>query len=110
MGSLLKAENISKEYVSGTFIKKRNLALKPVSFSIDDKTPSITAIAGESGSGKTTFARVLAGILEKSSGVLRYQDKDLDYMTKDEELNFKKEVQTIFRNILNSQQTENVGP
>ena len=97
MGSLLKAENISKEYVSGTFIKKRNLALKPVSFSIDDKTPSITAIAGESGSGKTTFARVLAGILEKSSGVLRYQDKDLDYMTKDEELNFKKEVQTIFQ-------------
>ncbi|MAJ43298.1 MAG: ABC transporter ATP-binding protein [Candidatus Marinimicrobia bacterium] len=97
MGSLLKAENISKEYVSGTFIKKRNLALKPVSFSIDDKTPSITAIAGESGSGKTTFARVLAGILKKSSGVLRFKDKDLDYMTKDEELNFKKDVQTIFQ-------------
>tara|TARA_Y100000590_G_scaffold43521_2_gene46327 strand:- start:7169 stop:8176 length:1008 start_codon:yes stop_codon:yes gene_type:complete len=97
LGSLLKAENISKEYVSGTFIKKRNLALKPVSFSIDDKTPSITAIAGESGSGKTTFARVLAGILDKSSGILRYKDKDLDHMTKDEELNFKKEVQTIFQ-------------
>lgn len=97
MGSLLKAENISKEYVSGTFIKKRNLALKPVSFSIDDKTPSITAIAGESGSGKTTFARVIAGILDKSSGSLRYKDKDINQMNSEDILNFKKEVQTIFQ-------------
>ena len=33
MASLLQATNISKEYVSGTFLKKRNLALKEISFS-----------------------------------------------------------------------------
>ena len=60
-------------------------------------TPSITAIAGESGSGKTTFARVIAGILDKSSGSLRYKDKDIDQMNSEDILSFKKEVQTIFQ-------------
>ena len=97
MGSLLEAKQVSKEYISGTFVKNRNLALKPISFSISDDSPSITAIAGESGSGKTTFARVIAGILDKSSGSLRYRDKDIDQMNSEDILNFKKEVQTIFQ-------------
>ncbi len=97
LGSLLEANQVSKEYISGTFIKNRNLALKPISFSISDDTPSITAIAGESGSGKTTFARVIAGILDKSSGSLRYKDKDIDHMNAKDILSFKKEVQTIFQ-------------
>ena len=97
MGSLLEAKQVSKEYISGTFLKKRNLALTPISFSISDDSPSITAIAGESGSGKTTFARVIAGILDKSSGSLRYKDKDINQMNSEDILSFKKEVQTIFQ-------------
>ena len=97
MASLLQATNISKEYVSGTFFKKRNLALKEISFSVDEKPPSITAIAGESGSGKTTMARLLAGILDKSGGELLYKGKALSEMNGEEKLTFKKEVQTIFQ-------------
>ena len=97
MASLLQATNISKEYVSGTFLKKRNLALKEISFSVEETPPSITAIAGESGSGKTTMARLLAGILDKSGGELLYKGKSLNKMNSEEKLTFKKEVQTIFQ-------------
>ena len=97
MASLLQATNISKEYVSGTFLKKRNLALKEISFSVEETPPSITCIAGESGSGKTTMARLLAGILDKSGGELLYKGKSLNKMNSEEKLTFKKEVQTIFQ-------------
>lgn len=97
MAPLLEANKISKEYVSGTFIKKRNLALRNITFSIDETPPSITAIAGESGSGKTTMARLLAGILEKSSGDLLYKGKPISSMNSEEKITFKKEVQTIFQ-------------
>ena len=97
MASLLQATNISKEYVSGTFLKKRNLALKEISFSVEETPPSITCIAGESGSGKTTMARLLAGLLDKSGGELLYKGKSLNKMNSEEKLTFKKEVQTIFQ-------------
>ena len=97
MATLLQATNISKEYISGTFLKKRNLALKEISFSVEETPPSITAIAGESGSGKTTMARLLAGLLDKSGGELLYKGKSLNKMNSEEKLTFKKEVQTIFQ-------------
>tara|TARA_B100000029_G_C17518761_1_gene939031 strand:+ start:285 stop:1298 length:1014 start_codon:yes stop_codon:yes gene_type:complete len=97
MAPLLEAKKISKQYVSGTFFKKRNLALREVTFSIKDSPPSITAIAGESGSGKTTMARVLSGILDKTSGEIIYKGKSIDNMNYSESLEFKKEVQTIFQ-------------
>ena len=97
MATLLKATKISKEYVSGTFIKRRNLALRNVTFSIEENPPTITGIAGESGSGKTTMARLLAGILEKSSGELSYKGKPINEMDSKEKMTFRKEVQTIFQ-------------
>ena len=88
MASLLQATNISKEYVSGTFLKKRNLALKEISFSVEETPPSITCIAGESGSGKTTMARLLAGLLDKSGGELLFKGKSLNNMHSEEKLTF----------------------
>ena len=43
------------------------------------------------------MARLLAGILEKSSGEILYKGKHISRMNSEEKLTFRKEVQTIFQ-------------
>lgn len=59
MDSILKTENLSKSY----FTKK---ALKDVTLEI--KPGKILGLLGPNGSGKTTFLKIIAGVLRSSSG------------------------------------------
>jgi putative ABC transport system ATP-binding protein len=56
MSSLLEMRSVSKIFGSG---ETATHALTDFSYGIDDDSPSITAIAGESGSGKSTAARLI---------------------------------------------------
>lgn len=94
---LLEARAISKTFVSGTFRKRRNLALHALSLTIDESPPTITAIAGESGSGKTTLARVLLGLIAPTSGQVIYRGRDVATMSGAEFRVFRREVQVIFQ-------------
>jgi len=94
---LLEARNITKTFVSGTFRKRRNLALDSISLTIDESPPTITAIAGESGSGKTTLARALLGLLTPTAGQVMYRGRDVAEMSGDEFRVFRREVQVIFQ-------------
>jgi peptide/nickel transport system ATP-binding protein len=55
------------------------------------------AIVGESGSGKTTTARMLLKLIEPTSGVIRYEGKDIAGLTRAESKNFRQQVQPIFQ-------------
>ncbi|MGE5860885.1 MAG: ATP-binding cassette domain-containing protein [Ignavibacteria bacterium] len=85
MSTLLSVENISYDVErSGDdlnlFTRSRNLRisrsesrkdlLKNISFSVDEG--EITGIAGESGAGKTTLAKILAGIMKPSKGSIKF--------------------------------------
>jgi oligopeptide/dipeptide ABC transporter ATP-binding protein len=72
-------------------------ALDNVTFSLSDGTPSTTAIAGESGSGKTTMARIMLGFIPPSKGQVFYRGKDLAQMSGAEQRQFRREVQPIFQ-------------
>lgn len=74
---LLHAENITKNYVGQErqrYLENRNsAAVEGVSgISLDLYRGETFALIGESGSGKSTFARVLSGIERMDSGEIKY--------------------------------------
>ncbi|MGO2520722.1 MAG: ABC transporter ATP-binding protein [Microbacterium sp.] len=55
------------------------------------------AIVGESGSGKTTTARMLLKVVEPTSGLIKYEGKDISSLSRAETRDFRQRVQPIFQ-------------
>jgi ABC-type oligopeptide transport system ATPase subunit len=90
MSALIELSGVTQRY--GAFT-----ALDDVTFSLSDATPSTTAIAGESGSGKTTMARIMLGFISPTQGRVLYRGKDVARMSASEQRQFRREVQPIFQ-------------
>ncbi len=90
MSDLINLRGVSRTY--GTFT-----ALDNITFSLPDNAPSMTAVAGESGSGKTTFARIILGFIDPSAGQVFYRGKDVARLSAGERQQFRREVQPIFQ-------------
>lgn len=97
MNSLLELQDVTKIYGGGLFSRSRTLALDNVSFAIPSESPQITAIAGESGSGKTTMARVLLGVVAPTEGKVLFKGQDVARMTRKQRREFRREVQPVFQ-------------
>ena len=91
MTHLIEMRNVSKVFRGGT------VALDNVSFAVDSANSSIIAIAGESGSGKTTMGMMALGFLSPSSGEVLYKGKDLTKLKGRDLLNYRREVQAVFQ-------------
>ncbi|MBR9906541.1 MAG: ATP-binding cassette domain-containing protein [Gammaproteobacteria bacterium] len=99
MTSLLEVKNISKYYraKNGWLKQRRICALEPLSFSI--QRGETIAIMGETGSGKSTIARLIAGAEAPSSGEIYLNGELLnphDYQTR------CREIRMIFQDSLSS--------
>lgn len=93
--TLLELRNVTKEYTSGILIKKITRAVNNVSFSMPAK-PWITALIGESGSGKTTIARMILGFIKPTSGEILYKGQNIiQWLRRKNE--YYREVQPIFQ-------------
>lgn len=97
MSNLIKVDNVSKVFGEGMFSRTQTVAVKDVSLTVPEKNPKITAIAGESGSGKTTMARLILGMVSATRGSILFGDKDISKMNKKEKINFRKSVQAVFQ-------------
>ena len=98
--SLLTIEHATKTYqVSSGFFgeEKKVRALNDFSIVIQEKPASITTIAGESGSGKTTIANLVLGFTSITSGRIKFLGKDLSEMSSEELFNYRKNVQAVFQ-------------
>jgi peptide/nickel transport system ATP-binding protein len=71
---LLRAEHLTRHFKIGGALSRRTLhAVDDVSFTIGQR--EIVALAGESGSGKSTIARLLARIYSPTSGEVYFEGK-----------------------------------
>ncbi|WP_314645925.1 ABC transporter ATP-binding protein [uncultured Microbacterium sp.] len=71
------------------------VAVKDVSLAIP--RGETVAIVGESGSGKTTTARMLLKLVEPTSGLIRFEGKDVSSLSRAETRDFRQRVQPIFQ-------------
>lgn len=94
---LIRAEHVSKSYLQGRWPgkKSRVVALQDVSLTIFPG--SSVALAGESGSGKSTVARCLARLEEPDRGEIWFRGKNLRTLQSTELFDVRRQIQLIFQ-------------
>jgi peptide/nickel transport system ATP-binding protein len=72
---MIKLENVSKIYRTGTFGSKELHAVKNVSFEI--KEGETVSLIGESGSGKSTIGKLILRLISISSGTITFKGENI---------------------------------
>lgn len=90
--ALLKLENVSKIFTLGIIGRVRITAVNDVSMEI--RRGEVLGILGESGSGKSTIAKLILKILKPSAGKIFYAGKDIWEIDTRE---YYKRVQGVFQ-------------
>jgi ABC-type glutathione transport system ATPase component len=94
INKILNIENLNKNFnLPGS--NEPLKAVNDLSFSLNEG--EIFGIAGESGSGKTTVANLLMGLLEVNSGKITFINKEINQYLKYEKKNFRKNIQMVFQ-------------
>jgi oligopeptide/dipeptide ABC transporter ATP-binding protein len=99
---LLRVERLSRHFKIGGALGRATLhAVDDASFSVDER--QIVAVAGESGSGKSTVARVLAKIYKPTSGEVYFQGKPLSAIrSRRDRLRYSGDVPMVFQDPFSS--------
>jgi oligopeptide/dipeptide ABC transporter ATP-binding protein len=99
---LLRVDRLSKHFKIGSALSRKTLhAVDEASFSVGER--QIVAVAGESGSGKTTVARVLAKIYKPTSGEAYFQGKALSaFRSRRDRLRYSGDVPMVFQDPFSS--------
>ena len=96
---LLEARSLRKVFRTrrGLGSTAETVAVEHLSLALSADRPSFTTIAGESGSGKTTIARMLLGLTDPTSGEVRFRGQPLASLDRAGLRRFRREVQAIFQ-------------
>jgi oligopeptide/dipeptide ABC transporter ATP-binding protein len=99
---LLRVERLSRHFKIGNALSRRTLhAVDDASFTVGER--EIVVLAGESGSGKSTVARVLAKIYKPTSGEVYFQGKPLSAIkSRRDFLRYSGEVPMVFQDPFSS--------
>src|SRR6202453_3837402 len=99
---LLRVEHLTKHFKIGGALSRRTLhAVDDVSFSIPGR--QIVALAGESGSGKSTIARLLARIYRPTAGEMFFEGKPLSRLrSRRDQLRYSGLVPMVFQDPFSS--------
>jgi peptide/nickel transport system ATP-binding protein len=94
---LLRTEGLTKHFrIGGMFSRNHLHAVDDVSISIGER--QIVALAGESGSGKSTMARLLAKLYQPTSGEIYFQGKPLSAVrSRRDVLRYRGDVPMVFQ-------------
>jgi peptide/nickel transport system ATP-binding protein len=99
---LLKAEHLTRYFKIGGAMARHTLyAVDDVNFSIGQR--EIVALAGESGSGKSTIARLLARVYKPTAGEISYEGKPLSQLrSRRDRLRYSGQVPMVFQDPFSS--------
>jgi peptide/nickel transport system ATP-binding protein len=95
---LLEIRHATKIYGGGLLQSgDQVVAVRDLSLDIAERPASITTIAGESGSGKTTVAHAILAIISLTSGRILYRGMDVSRLGRKQLVEYRREVQAIFQ-------------
>lgn len=95
---LLELRNVTKKFGGRLDDPSKGVvALNDISLTINTDTPTLLTVAGESGSGKSTFGYTLLGFHEPTAGEVLYRGKDITKLNRRDRWQFRQEVQAIFQ-------------
>jgi oligopeptide/dipeptide ABC transporter ATP-binding protein len=94
MNQLLELRGVTKVFGDGD---RKTVAVDDLSFYLEDGSPSIIAVAGESGSGKTTMGMAVLGFLHPTEGQVLYRGTDIWSMASTQSMAYRREVQAVFQ-------------
>ena len=99
---LLRTDGLTKHFRIGGGLRRKTLhAVDGVSLEIGER--EIVALAGESGSGKSTIARLLAGIYQPTSGEIYFGGKPLSGLhSRADMLGYRGDVPMVFQDPFSS--------
>jgi len=94
MPAILETRNLTKVFYRGSLLARdRIVAVDNVSFQM--KRGEVFTLAGESGCGKTTVARMILGFENPTSGEIVYENNEAK---KNEKVWFNQRIQAVFQN------------
>jgi peptide/nickel transport system ATP-binding protein len=99
---LLQTDNLSRHFSIGGGLQRKTLhAVDDVNLEIGER--EIVALAGESGSGKSTIARLLARVYKPTSGEIYFQGRPISRMhSRKDVLGYRSDVPMVFQDPFSS--------
>jgi len=100
---LLETRNLRKEFaLSASPFSRARLITAAEEINISLAPGETLGIAGESGCGKSTVAKMLSGLLPQTSGEIIFSGRKMSAFTATERHNFRSSVQMIFQDPFSS--------
>lgn len=97
----LRAENLHKVFKQGYLQQTSKTVVKSLNLSVSESS-GIIALAGESGSGKSTIALMMLGLLQPTSGLVLYNGKNINVLSSCEKKKFRQSVQAVLQDPFSS--------
>jgi peptide/nickel transport system ATP-binding protein len=98
---MLTADNLTIAYGRKTVVHGVSLSLSPSREAHaapgTDPARGGVALIGESGSGKTTIARALLGLVKPRAGTVRFQEEDIHKLRRATRAHYRSHVQPVFQ-------------
>lgn len=96
--AVLEARAVSKAYGHGMLRRgPQARALTDFTLRFAEGEATIVALAGQSGSGKTTAAQLLLGLISPTSGAVAYAGTDLARLSRAGRRRFRRDVQAVLQ-------------
>lgn len=92
--SIIELKDVNMTFTRGWLMRRTQLQAV-VKTSLDIKEGEILALVGESGCGKTTVGKIMAGLLRPTSGEVLFKGKDIWRMSREEFREYRRNAQIV---------------